>query len=174
MTGRRWFAVVAGVSVVAAIAWSYAAVYAAGEQSGVSNCEAKQAKTTAEAQTKADQKVKGSVKRAADTSTQREANRAALDTVFNQLEMEQRNAPPDPIDACVLPAERLRAWANANAARADNDTATGQLDDRAAAIAATGLGTSAGLRGQPPASGAPVPPAGGAALRSDGFFGSTP
>lgn len=123
---------------------------------------------------------------AASTASQAQAdiargNQAAADnaraqtrivTIYRNLESEARHVSPDPVvDACVLPAERLRIWLAANAGPstvdpADQSAAPGQPHAAASAAAATHIGRDARPGAEPPSGGASVPPTGGAAVRA--------
>lgn len=92
-------------------------------------------------------------------------------TIYRNLESEARHVSPDPVDACVLPAERLRIWLAANDGPgavdpADQSAAAGQPHAAASAAAATNIGRNARPGVEPPAGGASVPPTGGAAVRA--------
>lgn len=127
---------------------------------------------------------------AASTASQAQAdiargNQAATDnaraqtrivTIYRNLESEARHVSPDPVDACVLPAGRLRIWLAANAGPgtvdpADQSATPGQSHAAASAAAATDIGLDARSGAEPPSGGASVPPTGGAAVRAAAAHG---
>lgn len=99
------------------------------------------------------------------TGTNAERARARITQHFNRLEQEARHDPPSPVDACILPPDRLRRWAAANAgdsaALAPIERTTGaQPDHSASAAAASGIGPHAGSGGQPQGGGFGLSPTG--------------
>lgn len=92
-------------------------------------------------------------------------------TIYRTLESEARHAPPDPVDSCQLPPDRLRLWTAANAgphgptASADQGATAGQPHPAAASAAATDIGPGARSGAEPPPGGSELPPTGSALLR---------
>ena len=128
----------------------------------------------AKAGTKVQAKASADIKRATTTGTQVARQSQALDDFFTGLYSEQTHAPADPVDGCVLPAERLRRWTDANRWRADSSGATGQHDGTTATPAATPVGVDAGSRSESPAGDPAVSPAGDPVLRAAGVSGDQP
>ncbi|MDR3370688.1 hypothetical protein [Rhodoferax sp.] len=160
---------------IAAIAVAVALLkaYDLGASSGKNICEVTQLKVNekAEATQKAD--TQAVIKRADVVGTRQERSRVAVTTFFNQLAKDQDHAPADPVDSCVLPAERLRRWTDANAGHVDTSegTAPSQPDSAAPAVATSGLRPDARLGIQPPGHSAGLSPAGLADVQSAGLSG---
>jgi hypothetical protein len=157
-TGSAVLALIATLVLIALLA----AVYAWGRSDGKAACQAAQTKTTAKAVTKQRVKTQADINRGARTGAQHEANQVALDTFFDHLAQEQTHAPSDPVDGCVLPADRLRLWnaANAGPQRAAEDAAAAEPDGAATPVATSSLRRDARLGGEPPRGGEGLPPAG--------------
>ncbi|MBK1683422.1 hypothetical protein CKO18_07490 [Rhodoferax fermentans] len=149
-------------------------VYDLGASSGQTTCEAAQLKVNekAEATQKAD--TQAVIKRADVVGTRQERGRVAVNTFFNQLAKDQDHAPADPVDSCVLPAERLRRWADANAGHTTEGAAPGQPDSTAPAVATPGLRPDAGLGIKPPGHSAGLSPAGSADVQPAVLPGDQP
>jgi len=130
------------------------------------------------AATGASQAVTGTVAAAASQASQAQAdidrgNQAAtaneraqvrIVTHYRTLESEARHAPPNPVDACALPPERLRIWAAANAGPASTahpahqGQPASQPDPAASAAAPTDIGRDTRSGAQPPRGGPGLPP----------------
>lgn len=192
MIGRRditsslskfdWCFIAAAASTLMALAWLVLivlpkAIYQRGVTHGQSLCVA----------TSASQAVTSTVAAAAHVASQAQAdialgNTAAtaneqaqtrIVTLYRTLESEARHVPSDPIaDACVLPAERLRIWAAANAGPAsapgpaDQGGAASQPHSAPASAAATDIGPAARSGAEPPPGGSGLPPTGSEVLRA--------
>jgi hypothetical protein len=107
------------------------------------------------------------------TGAQHERVRTRIETIYRTLETEARHAPQNPaVDACLLPPERLRIWAAANAgpdrpaSGPDQSPATTQPDQSASEPASTGIGADARPGAQPPGGGPGLSPTGSPALRA--------
>jgi hypothetical protein len=160
--------------VLCAFVFGVKVTYETGDTAGQAKCQAAQGKANEKAETKQKAATQATVNLGAAKGTQHERNRAALDSFFNQLEKEQDHAPADPVDSCVLPPDRLRAWADANAGGADQGSATSQPDRAATTPAASGIGPDAGPGGKPQGGGEGLPPAGIANVPAAGVIGNTP
>ncbi|MFP5473078.1 MAG: hypothetical protein ACLGJD_05510 [Gammaproteobacteria bacterium] len=161
----KWGKAVAVLLVLALVggcAWLLYALGGSREQT----TSAKQATATVQqAQKKADDKTRTDLARASATGRAREADRAALDSLFNKLAKEAADAPSAAVDHYVLPDDRLRVWRAANAGPgADPGEAGGEPDGGAAATAAAGDRPHPGPGGEPRAGGAGLSPAGFAGL----------
>jgi hypothetical protein len=163
--------------ILAVIALALAMVYGVfslGALYGKSQCELKRSTDTNKGLVKQKAVAQKTVNRAATTGAKQEQQRVALDEFFNRLEKEQAHAPADPVDSCVLPPDRLRRWADANAGRADQGAASSEPDRAAQAPANAGLRPGAGLGIKPPRDGARLSPTGGPALQPAGVSGGQP
>lgn len=126
-------------------------------------------KTTAN-QAQVIKKAAADTRRANATGAQYERQRAAIESHSAQLETEAAHAPSDPVDRCVLPAERLRSWRDANTGPGAGATERGAAGE-APAAAAAGIGGDARSGGQPPSSGEGLSPAGSEVLRPASLAG---
>ena len=160
----------AAITVAAlAVVYGLEALYQNGFATGKNACEKAQADTVVKAETQVKATAKKDIARATATGRQAEQSRRAIDTVFAQLAEEAAHENPDPVDSCVLPAERLRRWNAANHGGADSGAAPGQPIDAAAAAAASPVGPDAGPGGQPPGGSQGLPPTGGADVQPVGL-----
>lgn len=135
-------------------------VYDLGASSGQTTCEVTQLKVYQKAETTQKADTQAVIKRADVVGTRQERGRVAVNTFFNQLAKEQDHAPADPVDSCVLPAERLRRWTDANAGHATEGATTGQPDSTAPTVTTTGLWPDAGFGIKPPGHSEGLSPAG--------------
>jgi hypothetical protein len=164
--------VVAIVLALAAAAWK---VYDLGVTAGKATCQADQAKDDRGEVARQNADVQGDIKRGTRTGAAHERTRVALDKTFDHLEKEQAHAPVDPVDACVLPDDRLRIWRAANAGlEAGQDGASAQPDGAAATAAATGVGPHARPGSEPPAGEQGLSPAGLADVPAAGVLADQP
>ena len=119
------------------------------------------------------------IHRATVTGTAHEATRQRVAQHFTVLEAQAHHAPQDPVDHCVLPPERLRIWAAANAGPHGGDASTPDPADQGApaaqpahapaGAASTSFWPRARLGGQPPASSPGLSPDGLTALPAAGL-----
>ncbi len=157
------------IAIVAAVI-AYFIGYAHGSYTkGLSAALKAEQKTTA-AQGQVIKKATADTRRANATGAQYERQRAAIESHSAQLETEAAHAPSDPVDRCVLPAERLRSWRDANAGPGAGATERGAAGE-APAAAAAGIGGDARSGGQPPGGGEGLSPAGSEVLRPAGLAG---
>ncbi len=72
----------------------------------------------------------------------RRASRArqVISDYYDHLDTEAAHEKPDPVDSCVLPADRLQRWTDANRGAAGEGTAASEPDGAASAAAAAGVG----------------------------------
>jgi hypothetical protein len=161
-----WPAIAAGLCSITAFLYGVNLGYARGT--------AERAAALAKAQAQANAATARRIVRGTVTGERREQDRAAIERVFTTLATEADHEAPDPVDACELPAARLRRWAAANAGAADAGAPAGQPDGGAAAPAAPGVGPDEGPGSQPPGGGAGLPPAGQPALPAAGVDGDQP
>jgi hypothetical protein len=152
-----------------ALRFAVQAVYDRGVAAGRTQCQASVATATVQGQQQQAAQVlaqaTADITHAQAAGRVREVERVRIQTVFQVIEKEARHAPPDPVDSCVLPDDRLRLWAAANAGAleplAPGAGAPGaQPDAGPAAAAPAGIGPDAGPGGQPPPGGDAVPLAG--------------
>jgi hypothetical protein len=166
--------ILAVLLAVAALLAGLYGIYGWGRSDGNAACIAAQAKAADVGRAKQKVKTRADIKRGVATGAVHEQNRAALDAFFDQLTQEQADAPPDPVDSCVLPPDRLRRWNAANAGGPDQDGTAAQ-PHRAASAAATGTdGQGAGPGDQSPGSGEGVPPPRLADVPAAGVRGDQP
>lgn len=127
-------------------------------------------RTTAAAANVASQ-ADAAIARSGKAGALQERARARIDTHFNHLEQEARHDVPNPVDACVLPVDRLRRWAAANAGPGgdryptDQGAAATQRDQAPSEPAAASIGRDARSGSQPPPSSRGVSSTGSAALQ---------
>ena len=164
-----YFAVLA-VALMAALL----RVYNLGETNGQNACQATQAKANEKAVATQKADTQAVITRAAVIGTRQEHGRVAVTTFFNQLAKEQDHAPADPVDSCILPADRLRCWTDANAGHATQGAAPGQPDSATPTVATPGLRANTGPGSQPPGNSAGLPPAGFADVQPAGLSGDQP
>ena len=157
-----------------ALVASNATTFWAAWRAGNAQCVASSVAATAKAQTAQDNKTVAKVQRSQATGRTQERTRAAIDKVFVQLEQEAADAPAHPVDGCVLPDERLRAWAAANAGPGDTGAPAAQPAAAPPSAAPAPLGPDAGPGGQPPRGGQGLPPGGQPAVPAAGLSGATP
>lgn len=145
--------------MLAAAAAALVLAYSVGRAQERLNCEAVQNQAQLKSQGQVITKAGADIKRADTVGRAREADSAHVDAFFNRLAEEAHHAPTDAVDSCVLPAERLRLWAAANAGAFDYGAAAGQRDGTASSAAAAALWPGARLGGQPPGGGQGLSPA---------------
>ena len=145
----------------AAYRWAYA--------QGDTACTVRQLKAVVVAEDKGKKETAKDIKRSQATGAARESGRRALDTLFDQLAKEANDAPTDPIDTAVLPADRLRLWNAANDGGTLASAPAAEPDDSAPAPAPSPFWPRARLGGQPPPSGPAIPPASPAAVPAAGL-----
>lgn len=109
----------------------------------------------AEGASQAANKTAAQIAKAASEGAAHERERVRIVNHYIKLEEEARNAPPDPVDSCVLPADRLRIWTAANrgphpAPAGAEGAAAGQPDQAASAAAHAGVGAHEGSGGGSP------------------------
>lgn len=110
------------------------------------------------------------ISRATTTGHTAESSRARINAHFTRLATEARHDPIDPVDSCVLPADRLRRWADANrgdsaASAPDQGATTAQPDHSASAPATTRFWPHIRLGGEPSGRRPGLSPAGQPALQ---------
>lgn len=177
-TPTTWYGVVAlAISLLLYYVFEAAPDKAAvqGQRLGQAECIATSASaavaTTVAGAASAASQAETTLARGNKASGQREQARARIDTIFHNLEAEARHDPSHPVDACVLPPDRLRRWAAANAGPtrpADPDDQGGAASQPDAAAPATDhapLGGDARPGGRPQGGGQAVPPVGRADVR---------
>jgi hypothetical protein len=175
------------VGAVAAIVWGVQAGikkhYNFAYDAGKAACEGKQAVATSGVLVVQKQVTAKQLQRQAATGAQREAARSAIDDYFNTLEgqaNEPQTSPSSSVDshACILPPERLRQWAAANAGRsgiaADSGAAASQPNPSPSQAASAQERGDARSGGQSAPISAPVSPAGQPALSAAGLPASSP
>jgi hypothetical protein len=167
--GSRWAAWKALAWAAVAVPAVAAAGWAVGRHDGAAACQARYERQAREQGAAGHAKVvldaQTAIARSQASGAAREVQRERIDARFRQLDRKAAHAAPDPVDACVLPAERLRDWNAANAgASADLGATAEQPDDAASNAASSSLGPDARPGGQPPGGGAPLSPAGQPAL----------
>ncbi|WP_447776342.1 hypothetical protein [Variovorax boronicumulans] len=143
--------VIAGVilALLAGIGFTLHRLGASGAQLSAVTGTAKANDTAHEQQKK---KARADIKRAGQTGADRERDRAALDTLFQRLEQEAKDAPSADHDRYVLPDDRLRLWRAANAGPGgDRGVAAGEPDHASSASAAAALGRDRRAGSEPPA-----------------------
>lgn len=119
--------------------------------------------TVAAAASQASQ-AQADIDRGNQASSANERSQVRIVTLYRTLESEARHAPPNPVDACALPTERLRIWAAANAGPAGPSAAAhqgqpaSQPHAAASAAAPTDIGRDARPGTQPPRGGPGLPP----------------
>jgi hypothetical protein len=138
------------------------------------SCEAVQSKAQLKSQGQVITQAGADIKRASRIGRAREADSAHVDAFFNRLAEEARHVPTDPVDSCVLPDERLRLWADANAGAFDPGATASERDSAASAPAAAELWPDARLGGQPPGGGQGLSPARQPALPAAAAPGDSP
>ncbi|MBY0236116.1 MAG: hypothetical protein K2W93_14140 [Burkholderiaceae bacterium] len=138
------------------------AAYMTGRSDGAAQCVATQSTQVQAAQAKANTNTRKGITRAAATGHAREADRSRVDARFDLLAEEAHHDPIAPVDddSCVLPAERLRRWAAANAGGADPGASAAEPDGAASSAASALVWSHARLGGQPPRGDPSVSPAG--------------
>lgn len=104
----------------------------------------------------------------------REVFRADLDRTFDTFIQEAAREPPTAVDDCVLPDERLRRWADANAGAADSSAPTSEPNDATSAPTGPGLRPRARPGSQPLGGDQGLPPAGEPALPAADVSGPAP
>lgn len=157
MKAWAWVALVA--VVLALLGGMGYALFALGGTAQKAKTVAADVKATGEAQTKANTETRATIARANKAGHAREQGRQAIDTFFQQLDREARDAPSSAADSYVLPDDRLRLWRQANAGGPDTGAAAGQPHDGAASSAAAADRANPGPGGEPPGSGPGVSPA---------------
>lgn len=167
-------ALIAAALLVLALIAALWGTYDLGKVSGKAMCEAAQAKANEAPRAKQKAATQATVNRGVAKGAKHERNRVALDNFFNQLEKEQDHASADPVDSCVLPAERLRSWTDANAGRTTPGAAPVQPDSAAPAVTTPGLRADAGLGIKPPRDSAGLSPAGAADVQPVVISGDQP
>jgi hypothetical protein len=114
------------------------------------------------------------------TGTKAERKRSRINAHFNRLNEEARHDTPDPVDACVLPPDRLRRWAAANAgdgastSRSAASAAATQPHHGTPTASGPGIGPDEGSGSQSPGRGPRVSPAGQPALPPTEVHGGHP
>lgn len=151
-----------------------AAGYWRGVHQGAINCKAGQMAAVQQAQQTVATTAVEAIALTVTTGRQHEAKRAAITRQFETLTTQAAHDKPMPVDDCVLPAERLQRWADANAGAADTGAAPGQPDNPAAPAATARVGPDARPGGQPPPSGPGLPPAGQPDVQPADVFESAP
>jgi len=97
-------------------------------------------------------------------STAVEKKRATVQSHFYKLDQEAIHDAPNEVDNCVLPAERLQRWRDANSG-ATTDIPSVQSDASASDAAAAGQWTNVGLGSESSTGSKSVPPAGDTNVR---------
>lgn len=174
----NWYAVTALVGVVAIYLILVVLPQRAntqGQQQGQLACVATGASAavthTVSAAASAASQAGADISRTNAIGTQHERVRTRIETIYRTLDIEASHATPHPVDACVLPPDRLRIWAAANAGPdgasdpADQGAAIGQPDPATTAPAASNVGADTRSGDQPPGSGSGIPSTGGPALQ---------
>lgn len=145
------------------------ALHSAGVKQGELQCGERhlQAVVTTEAASK--KETRADIVRSQRTGAAREQGRRALDALFEQLNQEAHDAPADPVDTCVLPADRLLIWNAANAGGTGASAPAAQPDSTPLAAATGSFWPSARLGSQPPPGGSAIPPTSPAAMPAAGL-----
>jgi len=149
----------------------YARGYKAGQQACADATTHNTVTQLAEGQANVASQAHADLQHGHQAATANERAQTRIVTIYRQLESEARHAPPDPVDSCQLPPDRLRLWAAANAgphgpaASADQGTTAGQPHTAAASAATTDFGPGARSGAEPPPGGAGLPPTGSPLLR---------
>ena len=166
---RRLIILVLALLSLAGLAYGAYTLHSAGVKAGDLQCTARQLTAVVATQEKGKKETAKDIQRGQSTGAARESGRRALDALFDQLAKEAHDAPTDPIDTAVLPADRLRLWNAAN----DGGTLAGapaaEPDDSAPAPSASPFWPGARLGGQPPPSSPAIPPASPATLPATGL-----
>ena len=155
--------------------WHTTAVTAAYGK-GKADAEAACTLSTAKATTAAEQRVRAEaandLAEAASAAQAREVVRTVIDTRYIKLQREAAHAPVDDVDLCVLPAERLRRWSEANTSptgtelpAAPEGASAAEPDAAASAADSASLGPDARAGARSPARGPGLSPARSPALR---------
>jgi hypothetical protein len=144
------------------------AVHKRGVEQGQAQCTAATsfaaASGTAAAAASQANQAQADIERGNQAATANERAQVRIVTHYRTLESEARHAPPNPVDACALPPERLRIWAAANAGPASaadpahQGQPASQPDAAAPAAATTDIGGDTRPGAQPPRGGAGLPP----------------
>ncbi len=153
----------------AGLAYGAYALLQSGVKQGELQCTARQLKAVVVAEGIGKKETAKDIARSQSTGSARESGRRALDALFDQLAKEAHDAPTDPIDTAVLPADRLRLWNAANDGGTLASAPTAQPDSAAPAAAPSPFWPSARFGGQPPPSGPAIPPTSPAAVPAAGL-----
>jgi hypothetical protein len=167
---QRWLLLAAPVLILGAALVGLAL----GWRWGQSECVAAASRAQSRAFEQAVADAVKQLQRGQRSAAKREAQLDRIDAFFDRLDQEAARDAPAAVDDCVLPAERLRRWAAANAGTADAGAAAGHPDGAAAPAAAAGVGADAGPGVQPPGGGAAVPPSGESTVSAAGAPGGGP
>jgi hypothetical protein len=166
---RRLITLVLALLALAGAAYGAYALRQSGIKQGELQCAARQLKAVVAAEDKGKKETTKDIARSQSTGAARESGRRALDALFDQLAKEAHDAPTDPIDTAVLPADRLRLWNAANDGGTGASAPTAEPDSAAPATAPSPFWAGARLGGQPPPSGPAIPPASPAAVPATGL-----
>lgn len=166
---RRLIILVLALLSLAGLAYGAYALRQSGVKQGELQCTARQLKAVVVAEGIGKKETAKDIKRSQSTGAARVSGRRALDALFDQLAKEAHDAPTDPIDTAVLPADRLRLWNAANDGGTLASTPAAEPDDSAPASAASPFWPRARLGGQPPPSSPAIPPASPAAVPAAGL-----
>jgi hypothetical protein len=179
-TTRTVLQALAAALVLLTLTWVLRQVVASSYTVGKSECTTASASAAVTSTTSAAAQVasqaQADITRGNQASTANERAQTRIVTIYRTLESEARRvqstSQSDPVlDACVLPAQRLRIWAAANAGPAsaadpaDQSAAASQPHPAAPAAASTDIGRDARSGAEPPPGGPGLPPTGGALLQ---------
>ena len=166
---RRLIIFVLVLASLAALTFGAQAAYRWAYAQGDTACTARQLKAAVIAEDKGKKETTKDIQRSQSTGAARESGRRALDALFDQLAKEAHDAPTDPIDTAVLPADRLRLWNAANDAGTGASAPTAEPDSAAPATAASSFWPRTRLGGQPPPGSPAIPPASPATVPAAGL-----
>lgn len=132
----NWYAIaglIAALAVYLVLVVLPQSAFTNGKAAGQSACVADGAASaithTVSAAASAASQADADITRTNAIGTQHERVRTRIETIYRTLDIEASHATPHPVDLCVLPPDRLRIWAAANAGP---DTSSDPTDPRAA------------------------------------------
>lgn len=166
---RRLIILVLALLSLAGLAYGAYTLRQSGVKQGELQCTERQLQAVVVAEGIGKKETAKNIERSQATGSARESGRRALDALYDQLDKEARDAPTDPSDACVLPADRLRLWNAANDGATGASAPAAQPDRSTPAAAARPFWQGARLGGQPPPGGPAIPPASAAAVPAAGL-----
>lgn len=138
--------------------------YSHGVDVAATRCKASTSAAVVQGQQQAASAAQVVIAKSAQVGRAREVFRAQVDRTFDTFIQEAAREPVAPVDDCMLPDDRLRRWAAANAGTTDTGTAAAELDEPAPPPAGPGIRPHARPGSQPLGSGEGLPPSGEPAL----------